>query len=236
MQARVIAIDGPSGSGKSTVAKRLSSELGLTYLDTGAMFRAIAIKLAATGIDFSKETLTEDEIKTVEELLSNMDFKYALNEKVLVQIDGVDLTSKIREHEVSILTSNVSKFPVVRNYLKHFQRKIASKRPSILEGRDIGTVIFPNAILKFFLTASDRARALRRYEQLVAKDPSYQNKLDIEQIERDLKERDAQDSGRKTAPLKKADDAIEIDTTKLSLDEVCQEIKSIFKDKVALFH
>src|SRR5690606_31358869 len=136
------AIDGPSGSGKSTIAKVMANRLRLTYLDTGAMFRAIAYSLQNMNVDFTKDQLSADEENQIKEVLESLIFEYAPSDKVLVAINGEDLTHKIREHHISLLTSNVSKFPVIRNYLKNLQRQIAKARPSILEGRDIGTIIF----------------------------------------------------------------------------------------------
>lgn len=234
-KAKVIAIDGPSGSGKSTIAKKLAQELGLTYLDTGAMFRAIACALESLTIDFSVDTLTPEQELQVAQKLEDLDFQYAPTDKILVAINGIDLTTKIREHEISLLTSHISKFPLVRNYLKNVQRKIAANRASILEGRDIGTVIFPNAAIKIFLTADNKARAQRRFDQLVEKDPAYAKTLSVEQIEKDLQVRDEQDSKRALAPLRKAEDALEVDTTSMTIEEVCQLIKEKYQSQKHLF-
>lgn len=225
-KSRVIAIDGPSGSGKSTVAKKLAQKLSLTYLDTGAMFRAIAFHLFQKGILFS-------DIRAIQGELEAMKFLYAKSELVLVEIDGVDLTQKIRKHEVSKMASEISQIPSVREYLKARQRLIASERPSILEGRDIGTVIFPDAALKFYLDAHSLVRAQRRFTQL--ENEGMLGKLSIESIHDDIKKRDELDRFRDVAPLIIADDAINIDTTELHVDEVIGLIASKFYEFNKLF-
>jgi len=232
---KVIAIDGPSGSGKSTIAKIVSNKLSLTYLDTGAMFRAIGYFVSKLDIDFSKMELTNSEIKLVEELLESLDFEYGVNEKILIRVNGEDLTEKIREHEVSKLASLTSKFPQVRNYLKTKQRDIATVKPSVLEGRDIGTVIFPNAAIKIFLTADPVVRAERRYSQLVQKNSLNKDKYSVEKIKEDIEDRDAQDANRTIAPLIKASDAIEIDTSNLSIEEVAEIIIEAYNNKKEFF-
>lgn len=232
---KVIAIDGPSGSGKSTIAKIIAEKLNLTYLDTGAMFRAIAYKLHTLNIDFNKENLTEDELLKVRQYLEDMNFEYGVSKEILIRINGQDLTQIIREHHVSSMASIISKFSIIRDYLAKKQREIASNRPSILEGRDIGTVIFPKAALKIFLTASSSMRAKRRYEQLIEKDPSNASKYDLDKIEEDVIQRDLQDSNREIAPLKKAPDALEIDTTQMSINEVINKIINEFDKRKELF-
>lgn len=233
---KVIAIDGPSGSGKSTIAKIIAQKLNLTYLDTGAMFRSLAYVLNRLPIDFNKQTLTESEQQQVEQCLQEMHFEYGISPEILIRIDGEDLTSKIREHHVSAMASKISKFSIVRDYLALKQRQIALKRASILEGRDIGTVIFPKAAVKIFLTASASIRAKRRYEQLVEKDASNQQKYDQATIEKDIIARDQQDEQRTIAPLVKASDAIEIDTSSMSINEVCDRIIDEYHQRQHLFN
>jgi cytidylate kinase len=228
---KVIAIDGPSGSGKSTIAKMVSNTLSLTYLDTGAMFRAIGYSINKLDIDFSKKELSIEESTAVQNLLRSLNFEYGVDESVLIRVNGDDLTDKIREHEISTLASLTSKFSEVRNYLKSKQRDIATIKPSVLEGRDIGTVIFPNAAVKIFLTADPKVRAQRRYSQLIEKDESNKNKYSVEKIMQDIEDRDAQDANRTIAPLTKAKDAIEIDTSSLSIDEVAQRIIEAYNNK-----
>ena len=232
---KVIAIDGPSGSGKSTIAKIVSNKLSLTYLDTGAMFRAIGYSVDKLNIDFSKSELTNSESDLLNELLTSLNFEYGIDEKTLIKVNGEDLTEKIREHDISKLASHTSKFPQVRNYLKTKQRDIASEKPSVLEGRDIGTVIFPNAAVKIFLTADPGVRAERRYSQLVEKDSSNRDKFSVDKIKKDIEERDSQDTSRTIAPLTKASDAIEIDTSHLSIDEVAEIIIEAYNNKKELF-
>lgn len=214
-KSKVIAIDGPSGSGKSTIAKIVAKRLSLTYQDTGAMFRAIAFEL-------DDKNIMPDEDDKIKTHLEGIDFKYDKDSHTLVEINNINLTEKIREHHVSQLASSYSKNNIVRNYLKDLQRKIAHAKPSILEGRDIGTVIFPNAQFKFFLTASDEVRAQRRLAQLQDKDPH--SNYNISDILQDIKNRDDEDSNREVAPLKKASDAMEIDTSAYSVEDVVEII------------
>jgi len=235
MKQKVIAIDGPSGSGKSTIAKIISQKLNLTYLDTGAMFRAIAYSLKDLSIDFTKDELDKDEIETVSKYLQSLKFEYGVSESILVRLNDNNLTDEIREHYVSDLASRTSKFPIIRNYLKDKQREIANTKPSVLEGRDIGTVIFPGALVKIFLTADSKVRAKRRYDQLVEKDPDTASSLSVKSIQADIESRDALDQSRETAPLKMANDAISIDTSNKSIEEVADEIISEYDKKKELF-
>jgi cytidylate kinase len=232
---KVIAIDGPSGSGKSTIAKIVSNKLSLTYLDTGAMFRAIGYSIRKLDIDFSKNELTKSESESVQNLLDSLKFEYGVDDKTLIRVNDEDLSEKIREHEISTLASLTSKFSPVRNYLKSIQRDIAILKPSVLEGRDIGTVIFPNAAVKIFLTADPEVRAERRYSQLIEKDESNRDKYSVGKIMKDIEERDAQDANRSIAPLTKASDAIEIDTSYLSIEEVAESIIEAYNNKKELF-
>ncbi|MFT6633404.1 MAG: cytidylate kinase [Bacteriovoracaceae bacterium] len=227
MKSKVIAIDGPSGSGKSTITKLIAEKLGLIYLDTGAMFRAIAFHL-------DENNILSSEITKIENELENMNFQYAKDESHLVEINGKNLTQKIREHQVSELASIYSKVPRVREYLKNLQRKIAGERPSILEGRDIGTVIFPDAALKFFLTADPKIRAERRLQQIKEKDPT--TNLTVESIFEDIVERDKSDQQRAIAPLVKAEDAKEINTTSMTIEEVVSFVCSEYKNSQDLFN
>jgi CMP/dCMP kinase len=233
-KSNVIAIDGPSGGGKSTIAKLVARDLKLTYLDTGAMFRAIAYALSEAGIDFSNNELTKETSNKIETFLNKMKFEYGVSDTTLIRINGVDLTEKIREHHVSLLASQISKHAIVREYLKIKQREIVDVKPSVLEGRDIGTVIFPNALLKVFLTADPKIRAQRRYEQLIAKDPELKNKFSVEQIMQDIAKRDEEDQLRALAPLEMASDAIEIDTTNLNISEVTSRIIELYQQRNSL--
>lgn len=206
----VIALDGPSGSGKSTVAKEVARQLQLTYIDTGAMFRAVAFALQHLPIDFTKTELTVGEVAAIETFFHDHRFSYDVSPGVLVELDNLNLTDQIREHAVSKLASQVSKYAVIRDFLTKWQHEVVQNRPAILDGRDIGTVIFPNAQLKFFLTASAEERAQRRLGELKGRGDE---ELDYATVLADIKERDHQDTHRKIAPLKKADDALELDTT-----------------------
>jgi cytidylate kinase len=235
MKEKVIAIDGPSGSGKSTIAKMVSAENSLTYLDTGAMFRAIAYALKNLDIDFTKQELTNLESDKIKSYLDSLNFEYGVSNDILIRLNGEDLTSTIREHFVSEMASHTSKFSLIRDYLKEKQRSIANVKPSVLEGRDIGTVIFPNAAVKIFLTASASERAKRRYEQLVEKDIKNKELFSIQGILDDIEKRDTQDRTRDIAPLTCAKDAIEIDTTILTIDEVVKRITEEFNLKKELF-
>lgn len=228
---QVIALDGPSGSGKSTVAKLIAQKLNLVYIDTGAMFRAVAYAFQHTGIDFTKSVLSSDEEKLITNFFHDHRFQFAPEVGVLIQLDNLNLTDVIREHHVSKLASQVSKHKVIRDFLAHWQRSIVEDRPAILDGRDIGTVIFPNAVLKVFLTASPEERAQRRFEELQARG---QEDLDFETILKDIKERDAEDMNRVIAPLKKADDALELDSTGKTINDMVDFIVSKWNERRTL--
>lgn len=225
---QVIALDGPSGSGKSTVAKMIAQQLGLIYIDTGAMFRATAYALQHTGIDFTKPKLTPTEDETIEKFFHDHRFQFAPAPGVIIQLDNLNLTDVIREHHVSKLASQVSKHKVIRSFLAQWQREIVKDRPAILDGRDIGTVIFPNAILKVFLTASAEERANRRTEELKTRG---QTDFDYATILADIKERDYEDMNREIAPLKKAADGVEIDSTGKTIPQMVEEIIELWNQR-----
>jgi cytidylate kinase len=217
----VIALDGPSGSGKSTVAKEVAHKLALTYIDTGAMYRAVAFALQHLGIDFTTSELSPEDRRVVADFFHNHRFAYDVAPGVLIELDNLNLTDRIREHHISHLASQVSKHAVVRDFLAQWQREIVKNKPAILDGRDIGTVIFPNAILKCFLTASPEERAQRRFEELKQRT---ENVPDYETVLKDIKERDQQDMTRAIAPLKQAPDAILIDTTGKNIHQIVEQI------------
>lgn len=221
----VIAVDGPAGSGKSSVARKIAQGLDLLYIDTGAMFRAMAYFLSSKGINVKEDNL--DENKDLNALLAAVQFQYLPKDHILIEIDGEDLTEKIREHHISELASLVSQYAVIRDFLANIQRSIALERESVLEGRDIGTVIFPQAKLKIFLTATPEERAKRRTEELRKK--GVEN-IDESQILEDIKLRDKRDETREIAPLKKADDALEIDTTGMTIGQVVDKIIEEYKN------
>lgn len=226
----VIALDGPSGSGKSTVAKLIAQKLQLVYIDTGAMFRAVAYAVQHLGIDFTVKHLSDEDDKKIDEFFHKHRFKYAPEPGILITLDNLNLTDVIREHHVSKLASQVSKFKVIRTFLANWQREIVSDREAILDGRDIGTVIFPHALLKVFLTASAEERAQRRFNELKNRG---QDDIDFETILKDIKERDFEDMNREIAPLKKAEDAIEIDSSGKSIDQMVNEVVSQWQSKKA---
>lgn len=225
---QVIALDGPSGSGKSTVAKMVAEKLNLIYIDTGAMFRAVGYALQHTGIDFSQAKLTDEDNALIQKFFHEHRFQFAPQPGVLVQLDNLNLTDVIREHHVSKLASQISKYKVIRDFLASWQRSIVEDRPAILDGRDIGTVIFPNAILKIFLTASAEERAQRRYEELKTRGQLDHN---LENILKDIKERDHEDMTREIAPLKKASDGIELDSTGKSVPEIVTIIVNAWNER-----
>lgn len=207
-----IAIDGPCGAGKSTMAKRIAQRLGITYLDTGAMYRAIGLKAYRQGI---KTTDTEK----IETLMENTRIKIGYEKGVQkVYLDGEDVSSAIREHHISKLASDFSALPIVRLKLVEMQREIAAKEDCVLDGRDIGSYVLPDADVKFYLTASLEERTSRRKKELDARGEI----CDYEKLKEDIAQRDRNDMSRDFAPLKKADDAIEIDTTGLDEEQVTQ--------------
>lgn len=221
--AQVIAIDGPSGSGKSTIARDLARALNVLYIDTGAMFRALGF-----FADQQKIELVEGEALT--SFLNAVRMDYGVSETCLIQINGVDLTEKIREHNVSKLASIISQLPSVRKYLLDFQRELALNKVCVMEGRDIGTVVFPNSFCKFFITASVDIRAQRRLKQLKE---GGDHKITLEQIKDDVRKRDETDMNREVAPLKKADDAMLLDTTELGLTDIIKILSSEVKFRAA---
>ena len=212
----VIAIDGPSGAGKSSIAKAISDELGYEYISTGAMYRLVGLIADEQGV-FDND---EEVAKLCEKMKVDIVFK---NGRIFY--NNMDYSEKVYENRVSMLASDISKREVVRNVLGSLQREIGLKQPSVLEGRDIGTVIFPDAKYKFFVNASAEVRAKRRYKELIEKG----EKVDFDNILDEIIKRDENDSTRDIAPLKKADDAIYIDTSDLTLDEVIEKIISYIK-------
>ena len=205
-----IALDGPAGAGKTSIAKKIAEELNILYLDTGAMYRAVGFKAMQTGVD----TLDEEKISDMVEDI-DLDIIYKDGQQHVI-LDGRDVTEYIREPDVSINASNASKHRRVREKLVELQRQIAEKTDVIVDGRDIGTYVLPNADFKFYLTADCEERARRRYKEYTDKGIE----KDIEQLKKEIEARDYQDMNRDFAPLKAADDAIIIDTTNMSFDEV----------------
>ncbi|MGB0452976.1 MAG: (d)CMP kinase [Bacteriovoracaceae bacterium] len=219
--ALVIAIDGPSGSGKSTLAKMLAEHLQVTYIDTGAMFRAVATAAHDNGLEINDSTEFQN-------FVQELNIEYWGKPERLISINGIDLTHKIREHHVSALASKVSQIPCVREKLLKFQRSFASSNVCVMEGRDIGTIVFPNAFIKFFVTASVEIRARRRHEQLEA---NGETGLTLEQIKEDVQRRDETDRKRDVAPLKEAEDAIHFDSTEHSLEDSIKAMVEQVKER-----
>lgn len=218
-----VAIDGPSGAGKSTVAKILARKTGMTYLDTGAMYRAIGLKMHRSGVRL-------DDTATIIDTLAKTQIEVETANGVQhVLLDGKDVSDEIRRHYVSKLASDFSAVKEVRLKLVEMQREIASSKDCILDGRDIGTFVLPDAAVKFYLTASVDVRAKRRYDELTAKGEA----CDLQQIKQDIKQRDYNDMHRDFAPLKKADDSIEVVTDDMTVDQVVAYMNDIIKDKRA---
>ena len=209
----IIAIDGPAGSGKSTIAKLIAEDLELVYLDTGAMYRLVTLKALNEGIlgDFEK----------IKKMLNNLNIDIKENGFYL---DNVDVSDEIRKPIVSENVSDIAAIREVREKMVDLQRKFSESKNVILDGRDIGTVVFPNANVKIFLVADAKERANRRYKELVKKGEN----VKIEEIYENILKRDEIDSTRKESPLKKAEDAIEVDTTSKNIEEVKNEILNIY--------
>ena len=213
----IIAIDGPAGSGKSTIAKLIAENLGLVYLDTGAMYRLVTLKALNDGILGNLDKI----IKMLDNL--NIDIK-----ENGFYLDDIDVSEEIRKPFVSENVSDIAVIREVREKMVDLQRKFSESKNVILDGRDIGTVVFPNADVKIFLVADAKERANRRYKELVAKGENVR----IEEIYENILKRDEIDSTRKESPLKKADNAIEVDTTSKNIEEVKNEILNIVRKKI----
>jgi cytidylate kinase len=220
---KVIAIDGPSGSGKSTIARTLASNLKVLYIDTGAMFRALAYAATTAKIEFTEGT-------ELTNFLAHLKMEYQVNDTLSIKINGLELSEQIREHHVSHQASLISQLPSVRNFLLNFQRRLAQNQICVMEGRDIGTVVFLHSFCKFFITASAEVRAQRRLEQLRE---NGDNSITLQTVIDDVKKRDELDMNRTVAPLKKAEDAIGVDTTNLSLIDVVNILANEVKFRAA---
>ena len=212
MKNLVIAVDGPAGAGKSTIAKIVADKMNINYIDTGAMYRAITYKVLQSGIDINNEN-------EVIEIAKKSDIDFKDNN---IYLDGKILKEEIRTPEVSHNVSNVAQIKDVRHLMVDVQRDIGNKSSVILDGRDIGSYVFPNADYKFFLVASSKERGERRYKELIKK--GYNTTL--EEVIEDIIRRDEIDSNREFAPLVKANDALEIDTTGKTIEEVVEEVVS----------
>jgi cytidylate kinase len=217
--SQVIAIDGPSGSGKSTMARLLAQKLGVLFIDTGSMYRALAYASNARGLKFEEGAILND-------FLNSLKLEYGVSEDVLIKVDGEDLTLKIREHNSSKLASQISKLPSVRVFLVNFQRELAKSSVCVMEGRDIGTVVFPDSFCKLFVTASVEVRSLRRLNQLIENNEEGHT---LEEVMKDVEKRDYEDINRDVAPLKPAEDSIILDTSEMSSDEVLIRLVELCK-------
>ena len=217
-----VAIDGPAGAGKSTIAKRVAKEKGYIYVDTGAMYRALAVyfldkKINPENLDAIAAACEGAEVK----------IQYEQGEQQ-VYLNGENITSRLRNEEVGNMASRTSANPAVRAHLLNLQRNLAAKNDVVMDGRDIGTVVLPDAQVKIYLTASVETRAKRRYDEYLAKGES----ADLEEIKKDIENRDHQDMTREISPLRQAEDAVLVDSSLMNIDEVVAAILGIYKDKV----
>jgi cytidylate kinase len=222
----LITIDGPAGAGKTTVSKLLAERLGYRYIDTGALYRGVAFEAVRRGIS------SEDD-NAIREMCRQLCFRFKVVEKQLRLFSGEqDISDKIRTPEITMMASAISARPVVRAFLLGMQREIGQEKQVVFEGRDMGTVVFPKAEVKFFLDASTHTRAVRRFHEMKGSDAQT-----LEQVENDIIRRDTNDSTRALAPLKAADDAVRIDTTELTLDAVIEKMmQTITGRKQSLKH
>lgn len=216
-----IAIDGPAGAGKSTIAKKIAKEMEFIYVDTGAMYRAMAIYFLDNGIDAENE-------KAINEACENVSVSIIYDKGVQqVLLNGENVTGRLRREEVGVMASKTSVYPKVREKLVELQRVLASKNNVIMDGRDIGTCVLPDADLKIYLTASVEARAKRRFDELVEKG----EKPDLQVIASDIEERDYRDMNRDISPLKQAEDAVLVDSSCMGIEEVVKKVSDLFSEK-----
>ncbi len=216
----VIAIDGPAASGKSTTAKSIAKLLGYTYIDTGAMYRSAALAAFRAKISF-------DDIDKLKDMLEHISISFQISADMqIVLLNGKDVSKRIRDADITKLSSEIATIPIVRHKMVKLQQQMGDEGGVVMDGRDIGTVVFPNADIKFFLTASTRVRALRRWKELP------EGAVTVEQVEKDLVWRDKNDSSRSVGPLLKADDAIHVDTSGLSVQQQINQIYSQVKTKI----
>ncbi len=219
--AHSIAIDGPAGAGKSTIAKKIAKELGFIYVDTGAMFRAMAVYFIDQNVDRDNEKAIADSVKNV-----SIRIEYQ-NDAQQVILNNDNITTRLRTEEVGNTASKIAVYPAVRTKLLELQREIASTTDVVMDGRDIGTCVLPNATLKIFLTASVDTRADRRFLELKEKGEN----PDLELIKKDIADRDYRDMNREVAPLKQAEDAVLVDSSYMNIDEVTKAIIEEYKKR-----
>lgn len=217
-----IAVDGPAGAGKSTIAKRLAKKLGFIYVDTGAMYRAMAYYFLQNGIAAEDEAAIAAACPDVDVTIA-----YEDGEQQVI-LNGRNVNGAIRTEEVGNMASATSVYPVVREKLVELQRQLAARSDVIMDGRDIGTCVLPDAQVKIYLTASSATRAKRRFDELSAKGES----CDLAEVERDIIDRDYRDMHRETSPLKQADDAVLVDSSDMDIDEVVAAITEVYQSKV----
>lgn len=216
-----VAIDGPSGAGKSTLAKRLAADMGFTYVDTGAMYRSIGLYTVRAGKD-------PHDAAAVQQLLPQIHLDVRLEEGTQhIYLNGEDVSAAIRAEKIGMAASAVATNPAVRTFLLETQRSLAASRNVLMDGRDIGTVVLPDATVKIFLTASPEARAERRYKELEMKG----EKADYQNVLADIRARDYQDTHRDTAPLRQAEDAVLIDTSELDFDQSFEALKKVIQER-----
>lgn len=213
----IIAIDGPAGSGKGTIAQLLAKKLGFIHLDSGAMYRCITLEIINKNIEL-------DDIEKITKLANEMNIEY--KDDGVIYLNGKDVTKRIRENDINNLVSDVAKIKELREEIEILQRKLASSNDTIMEGRDIGTTVFPNANVKFYLDADIEERARRRYKENVEKGIQ----TTYEEVKEILENRDYIDSHREISPLRKADDAILVDSTNLTIEEVVSKMECIVKE------
>lgn len=214
-----IAIDGPAGAGKSTIAKKVAEKLGFIYVDTGAMYRSMALYFLRNGIASADEEKIAAACQNI-----NVSIDYENGEQQVL-LNGENVNAFIRTEEVSMMTSDTSKYPAVREKLLHLQRELAEKKNVIMDGRDIGTCVLPNADLKVYLTASPAERARRRYKEQQGRGIA----CDLQQIEKDIIARDEQDMNREISPLCKAEDAVLVDASDMTIEEVAERVISLYE-------
>jgi len=218
MKRLIVTIDGPSGAGKTTVSRILARRLGYRYIDTGALYRGVALAAISSG-------LSPDDDSGLKKLCDTLKMNFVRDEKgSRLVLNDSDITDHIRTPEITMFASAVSARPVVRNFLLNLQRDLGKEKGVVFEGRDMGTVVFPNADVKFFLDASQKTRAQRRYEEFKSVNPQ-----SFEAVERDMRRRDNNDSTRDLAPLKPAEDAILIDSTDLTIETVVDRMMAVIE-------
>ena len=217
-----VAIDGPAGAGKSTIAKLISKEMGYIYVDTGAMYRAMAVYFSKNKVNPEDESAINEAVKNV-----NIKIEYQNGEQQVI-LNGENVTGLLRTEETGNMASKTSKYKEVRSKLVELQRELAKTTDVVMDGRDIGTTVLPDAFVKIYLTASSDARAKRRYDELVAKG----QQCDLSAIKEDIEKRDYQDMHREISPLKQAEDAVLLDTSDMNIEQVVAAMRDIIDNAV----